>query len=314
MSKIRLGTRKSPLAMWQAHYVEDKLNKAGIEAEIVTMETKGDKILNTSIAKIGSKGVFTEELEEQLASGDIDIAVHSAKDMPSRLPEGFTLIAFTEREKVNDVLLSHQADLDIADTTKKIVLGTSSVRRRALLRLNYPHVETVDIRGNLQTRIKKMKDGLCDGIMLAYAGVHRMNMEHMIIRVFAENEFIPPVGQGCVAIEASTNLSDEKKEMVRKAVNNDDSETRLLAERAFLRKLEGGCSIPAFALAELDGDTISLTGGLVSLDGKRNLSFSAKGPRSEGAQMGAELGTRVLESGGRELLEEIRRIQAEENS
>ena len=307
--KIIIGTRKSKLAMWQTYYVQDKLNKAGIETEIVTMETKGDKILNTSIAKIGSKGVFTEELEDQLASGDIDIAVHSAKDMPSVLPEPFTLIAFTDREKPEDVLVSYQKDLDIADTTRKTVIGTSSVRRRALLKLHYPHVQTVDIRGNLQTRVQKMKDGLCDGIMLAYAGVHRMEMDDMIIEVFAPDKFVPPVGQGCVAIEATTALPEEKKEALRSCLNNEDSEVCLLAERAFLRQLEGGCSIPAFALATLDGDTIFLSGGLVSLDGSERIVSERSSKREEGETMGAELGNLILDSGGRELLAEIRSQQ-----
>ncbi|MDA3969917.1 MAG: hydroxymethylbilane synthase [Desulfobulbaceae bacterium] len=181
MTVIRVGSRKSPLAMWQTHYVEDRLKAHGLEVEIITMETKGDKILNTSIAKIGSKGVFTEELEQQLADGSIDIAVHSAKDMPSVLPDIFEIIAFTEREQSNDVLLSDNKDLDLSDPAKDITLGTSSVRRRALLKRLYPHIKTVDIRGNLQTRVAKMKNGLCDGILLAFAGVHRMDMEDMII-------------------------------------------------------------------------------------------------------------------------------------
>jgi hydroxymethylbilane synthase len=312
MTKIRIGSRKSKLAMWQTYYVEGLLKKAGIDTEIITMETKGDKILNTSIAKIGSKGVFTEELEEQLATGGIDIAVHRAKDMPSRLPGEFSLIAFTAREKANDVLLSFNPELDLDDREKKIVLGTSSVRRRALLKMHYPHVETVDIRGNLQTRARKMKEGLCDGILLAYAGVHRMEMEEMIVKIFPEDQFIPPVGQGCIAIEAADSLPKEKKEMVRKCLNNDDSETCLLAERAFLRKLEGGCSIPAYALATLAGDELTLAGGLVSLDGRRNVQSTRSGSKKEGVAMGEELGEFVLSNGGRELLAEIRRKQAEE--
>ncbi|MCL7487300.1 MAG: hydroxymethylbilane synthase [Desulfobulbaceae bacterium] len=312
MTRIRIGSRKSKLAMWQTYYVEGLLKKAGIETEIITMETKGDKILNTSIAKIGSKGVFTEELEEQLATGGIDIAVHSAKDMPSRLPGGFSLIAFTAREKANDVLLSFNPELDLDDREKKIVLGTSSVRRRALLKMHYPHVETVDIRGNLQTRARKMKEGLCDGVLLAYAGVHRMEMEEMIVKIFPEDQFIPPVGQGCIAIEAADSLPREKKEMVRKCLNNDDSETCLLAERAFLRKLEGGCSIPAYALATLAGDELTLVGGLVSLDGRRKVQSIRTGHKEEGVAMGEELGEFVLTNGGRELLAEIRRKQAEE--
>lgn len=298
--------------MWQTFYVQDKLNAAGIDTKIVTMETKGDKILNVSIAKIGSKGVFTEELEDQLADGTLDIAVHSAKDMPSQLPEGFELIAFTDREKANDVLVSYKPDLSLADTSKKIVIGTSSVRRRALLALHYPHVETIDIRGNLQTRIKKMNDGLCDGIMLAYAGVHRMDYEDMIVHTFPEDQFVPPVGQGCVAIEAAGGLSAEKRELVRACLNNPESEARLLAERAFLRKLEGGCSIPAFALATLNGDELTLTAGLVSLDGKKNIRATSSGPKAEATRIGKELGTKILADGGQEVLAEIRSQQGAE--
>lgn len=307
--KIRIGSRKSKLAMWQTYYVQEKLTRAGVDTEIITMETKGDKILDTSIAKIGSKGVFTEELEEQLANGDIDIAVHSAKDMPSVLPDGFELIAFTDREKSQDVLVSHHPDLTLDDSSKKVVIGTSSVRRRALLRLHYPHVETVDIRGNLQTRIKKMKEGLCDGILLAFAGVHRMGMESLIVEQFPVDTFVPPVGQGCVAIEAAGTLAADKKEMIRSCVNNPDSEDCLLAERAFLRCLEGGCSIPAFALATLDQETISLSGGLVSLDGLKKITSTRTGTRAEAESIGKDLGTFILGSGGRELLAEIRSMQ-----
>jgi len=295
--------------MWQTYYVQNLLTKAGVDTEIITMETKGDKILDTSIAKIGSKGVFTEELEEQLASGDIDIAVHSAKDMPSTLPGDFELIAFTDREQFEDVLVSHNPALDIEDLSRKIILGTSSVRRRALLKMHYPHVETVDIRGNLQTRIKKMKEGLCDGIMLAYAGVHRMKMDSMIIQRFPADKFVPPVGQGCVAIEAASSLPADKKDALRACLNNPESEDCLLAERAFLRCLEGGCSIPAFALATLDGDNISLSGGLVSLDGQRKITSRRSGTRSDADQIGNELGNFILNSGGRELLAEIRAEQ-----
>jgi len=307
--KVKIGSRKSKLAMWQTYYVQDKLTQAGVDTEIITMETRGDKILDTSIAKIGSKGVFTEELEEQLANGDIDIAVHSAKDMPSVLPDGFELIAFTDREKSNDVLVSHKPDLTLDDQSKKIVIGTSSVRRRALLQLHYPHVETVDIRGNLQTRIKKMKDGLCDGTLLAYAGVHRMDLESMIVQHFPVDRFVPPVGQGCVAIEAAGTLPVEKKERIRSCINNQESEDSLLAERAFLRCLEGGCSIPAFALATLEGNTLSLSGGLVSLDGTKEITSSRTGSRAEAEIIGNELGTFILGSGGKELLAEIRSQQ-----
>ena len=307
---INIGTRKSKLAMWQTYAVADQLAEAGIESQISSMETKGDKVLNVSIAKIGSKGVFTEELEVQLATGVTDIAVHSAKDMQSQLPEGFELMAFTVREKANDVLLSHDRTVDIEDSSRKIRIGTSSVRRRALLSHYYPHVEAVEMRGNLQTRIQKMKDGDCDALMLAYAGVKRMEYEDMIVAEFDTKRFIPPVGQGCIAIEAFTGLDAEKYERIRTCLNDPQTEICLLAERAYLQKLVGGCSIPAFGFATLDGDDVILTAGLSSLDGATIICKEERAPHADAALLGTRLGEYVLENGGRELLAEIHRIQA----
>jgi hydroxymethylbilane synthase len=309
MTIIRIGSRKSKLAMWQTETVAARLQKNGMETVICGMETIGDKILDTTIAKIGSKGVFTEELEAQLAGGATDIAVHSAKDMQSNLPAGFSLIAFTERERVNDVLLSVDPGFDLDDTSKRQRIGTSSVRRIALLKHYYPHLETVEMRGNLQTRIEKMKNGACDALMLAYAGVKRMDYEDMIVKIFPEADFIPPVGQGCIAVEAADTLPEEKKRMVRDCLNNAESEICLLAERAFLKKLEGGCSIPAFALAVLAEGRITLTGGLASLDGSKILKKSLTGPEVSAEKLGEQLGNYVLENGGREMLAEIRQCQ-----
>lgn len=296
--------------MWQTETVAARLQKSGIQTIICSMETKGDKILDTTIAKIGSKGVFTEELEMQLATGATDIAVHSAKDMQSTLPDGFCLIAFTERERVNDVLISIDSSFDVDDRAREIRIGTSSVRRIALLNHYYPHVLTVEMRGNLQTRIEKMKNGACDALMLAYAGVKRMGYDDMIVKVFPESDFIPPVGQGCITVEASETLPAEKKQMVRDCLNNKESEICLLAERAFLKKLEGGCSIPAFALAVLAGGQINLTGGLASLDGTKILKKSLTGPETSAEELGEYLGNLILENGGREILADIRQTQA----
>jgi hydroxymethylbilane synthase len=306
---IVIGSRKSKLAMWQTETVARALNEAGMATEICAMETKGDTILDTSIAKIGSKGVFTQELEEQLASGATDIAVHSAKDMQSQLPDGFSLIAFTCREKVNDVLISEHTSLDIEDSSKTIRIGTSSVRRRALLRHYYPHIEPVEMRGNLQTRIRKMREGACDALMLAYAGVTRMEYDDLIVKIFPEDQFVPPVGQGCIAIEASSALSEEKKIFIRNCLNDRGSETCLMAERAFLRTLEGGCSIPVFALAILDGGDVIVDGGIVSLDGRQIVRLTQRGPAGDAVRIGAELGSKVLEAGGRALLRQIKEQQ-----
>jgi len=309
MTTIKIGSRKSRLAMWQTETVAGMLNEAGMETVISSMETKGDRILDVSIAKIGSKGVFTEELEEQLQSGVTDIAVHSAKDMQSMLPEGFGLIAFTAREQVNDVLLALDKGLNLDDPKQKIRIGTSSVRRIAMLKHYYPHVQTVEMRGNLQTRIQKLRDGACDALMLAYAGVKRMEYEEMIVKIFPEDEFVPPVGQGCIAIESSDGMDAEKKAMVRACLNNPDSESCLLAERAYLRTLEGGCSIPAFGLAVLENDTLTLTVGLASLDGSIILRKTEQAPRQEAEQLGERLGHYILDNGGKEMLAEIRRHQ-----
>ena len=310
MTTITIGTRKSKLAMWQTETVAAMLQAVGIHTKISSMETIGDKVLDTSIAKIGSKGVFTEELEEQLAGGITDIAVHSAKDMQSSLPEGFELIAFTDREKVNDVLVSDDKSIDLEDTSKKVRIGTSSVRRVALLKHFYPHVEAVEMRGNLQTRIRKMRDGDCDALMLAYAGVKRMEYDDLIVKIFDEEQFVPPVGQGCIAIEAATSLDGDKLEKIRACLNNSKSEACLLAERAYLKALEGGCSIPAFGLAKLSEQTITLTVGLVSLDGTRILRKTVSGAVESATSLGEEAGEYILENGGREMLAEIRSQQA----
>ncbi|EMR04198.1 hydroxymethylbilane synthase [Cesiribacter andamanensis] len=304
---IRIGTRGSMLALWQAHYVADLLKAGGLETELVTIETRGDKILDVSIAKIGSKGVFTEEIEEQLAQGTIDIAVHSAKDMQSELPEGFSLIAFTEREKVNDVIISHRSDLELDNPDKPLVLGTSSTRRVATLKKYYPHARPVSVRGNLQTRIRKMEEGACDALLLAYAGVHRMGYGSLILRHLPVDEFIPPVGQGSVAIEVHAQLDAQKRERIRQLVNHPLTETRLLAERAYLRRLQGGCSVPVYALAQLgEGDTVSIRGGVISLDGQERIDLSLSGPTAEAERLGTALAEQVLAAGGERILKQIR--------
>lgn len=307
---ITIGTRKSKLAMWQTETVAGYLHEHGMSTRIHSMETIGDRILDTSIAKIGSKGVFTAELEEQLASGATDIAVHSAKDMQSQLPEGFVLIAFTAREKVNDVLLGTDRTIEIIDPSRPLVVGTSSVRRRAFLRHYYPHVQIVEMRGNLQTRIRKLEEGHCDALILAYAGVTRMGYDNLILKEFDTGQFVPPVGQGCIAIEAAAALAPEKIEKIRQCLNNPISEICLLAERAFLKKLEGGCSIPAFGHAVLEGEELTLTAGLASLDGTKILRVTEKGAADDPAGLGMRVGEQILASGGRQMLAEIRRAQA----
>lgn len=302
MEKIRIGTRRSKLALWQAEHIAEKLQAAGLQTELVLMETKGDKIQDVAISKIGSKGVFTEELEQKLADGEIDIAVHSAKDMQSRLPANFEIIAFTEREKINDVIVS-ESEIDLQNPD--LVLGTSSTRRVALFKHFYPHVRSVEVRGNLQTRIDKMRKGLCDGLVLAYAGVHRMGYDDMIRYELSDDEFIPAVGQGSIAVESHSSLSGEKQQAIRRLVNDPNTEKRLLAERAYLARLEGGCSIPVFALARISGQQIKIEGGIISLDGKKIIvkSFAGDDPKA----LGNQLANAVLQAGGDKILAEIKK-------
>ena len=307
--KIKIGTRGSKLALWQAYYVQTKLQAKNIDTEIILIDTKGDQILDRALSKIGSKGVFTEELEDQLRSGEIDIAVHSAKDLQSELADDLEIIAFTERESVRDVLVSFKKELSIS-SGKSFVVGTSSTRRVAMLKHYYPHIEIVDMRGNLQTRLRKLEEGQCDAIVLAYAGVHRMGYDELIIEELSTAEFTPPVGQGCVAIEAAKNLSEDKRLIIRELINDETTEKCLLAERAYLRKLQGGCSIPSFGwcISEEKNGVLELemTAGIVSLDGQTIVRKYSKRPADQAERLGEELAQEVLENGGAEILREIR--------
>ena len=300
---IKIGTRGSKLALWQANHIADLLQHAGIQSEIVIINTKGDKILDRSLAKIGSKGVFTEELEDALRSGEIDIAQHSAKDVQSHLPEDLELIAFTSRENAGDVVVSFNKDFSLTGSGK---IGTSSVRRVAFFKKYYPNLEVVDMRGNLQTRMEKMKNGAADALALAYAGVHRMGYEEMIVANLQTDQFIPPVGQGSVAIEASKKMLSRLKEVLRSIINDPFTETCLIAERAFLKELNGGCSIPAFCHAQQVNGEILLTGGLISVDGSKLIKFEEKGNPQNGVALGINLAKKVLNAGGDIILRDIR--------
>ncbi|MFD2932472.1 hydroxymethylbilane synthase [Spirosoma flavum] len=304
---IRIGTRSSRLAVWQAEYIQTLLQKEGLTSELVLIETKGDLVLDRSLAKIGSKGVFTQELEDQLRAGTIDIAVHSAKDLPSSLPSDLHLIAFTEREPASDVLVSRNKSLSLGGG-EAFRIGTSSTRRVAMLRHYCPHITTVDMRGNLQTRLRKLDEGQCDALLLAYAGVHRMGYDDLIVERLPVAEFTPAVGQGSIAIEASIpSLDTHVSKTIIRLVNHEPTAACLRAERAFLARLEGGCSIPSFALAQwTDEKTISLTGGLVSLDGNQLLRETFVGASEEAPLLGHSLAEAILARGGDELLLQIR--------
>lgn len=302
---IRIGTRGSKLALWQANHIADLIKPSGVRTQIVPIETKGDKILDVSIAKIGSKGVFTEEIEAKLLEGSIDIAVHSAKDLSSYMPDELELIAFTERETVNDVVISNDKDFKL--DSNGIVLGTSSTRRVAFVRHFYPNAKTVSIRGNLQTRLAKLEAGECDALILAFAGVHRMGYDHLITERIETSYFVPPVGQGTIAVQCHKKLPFEKKEIIDRWVNHVETENCVRAERAFLKTLQGGCSIPSFGYAWMEGPLVTLKAGIISLDGSEVIKIKRSAPVEEGKDLGKSIANEVLAKGGDRILTEIKR-------
>jgi len=305
MKKLfRIGTRGSKLALWQAEYVANLIKPSGYETEIVPIETKGDKILNVSIAKIGSKGVFTEEIEEKLLDGSIDIAVHSAKDLSSEIDDELELVAFTERELANDVLISTNKEISLKSGNFKV--GTSSTRRVAFLKHFFPSVTPVNIRGNLQTRLKKLEAGECDALLLEYAGVHRMGYDALIVEKIETSYFVPSVGQGSIAIECHKKLSFQKKEILERWVNHPETEACIRAERAFLKAIQGGCSIPVFGYAHLEGPLVTLKGGIISLDGQQVIKAKHSGPIEDVKELGEAVAHEVLTNGGATILQSIK--------
>ncbi len=302
-NNIRIGTRNSALALWQANHIGRLLEAAGMTYELVAISTIGDKILDRSLSKIGAKGVFTEELEAMLRTGDIDIAQHSAKDLPSTLADDLPLIAFTEREAAHDVVLSLNSAIRLGQSAS-LRIGTSSTRRRAFLAHHFPQHDAVEMRGNLQTRLEKLKNGDCDAMLLAFAGVHRMEMESFIVEHLPLDTYVPAVGQGSVAIQCSTGLASQVREAIRLACNHPDTERCILAERSLLAQLDGGCSVPVYGHAKLVNGQINLQAGVLSLSGDKQMESSATG--IEPQLIGTQVANELISQGAQRLLKEIR--------
>ena len=306
---LRIGTRGSKLALWQADFVAEKLLKAKVTSEIVIIETKGDIILDKSLSKIGSKGIFTEELEQQLRTNDIDIAVHSAKDLSSEIVEDLAIIAFMEREMANDVLISLNPTISL-DKNPEITVGTSSTRRLATLRHFYPHIKTVEMRGNLQTRMEKLKNNTgesrCDAIILAYAGVNRMNYNDFIVQMLDLEQFTPAVGQGSVAIQVAKNIPLRKRNLLANTLNHQPTNICIAVERAFLRTLQGGCSVPVFGYCEILDNQLHFTGGIISLDGQKIIKKTQTNSFNNAQKLGIDVANVLLAEGAGEILREIK--------
>lgn len=299
---IKIGTRNSQLALWQAHWVGKQLEAVGFQYELVAIASKGDQILDRSLAKIGSKGVFTEELEEMLRNGEIHIAQHSAKDLPSTLPADLELIAFTPREQAHDVLLSANPNFDIDQSPA--IIGSSSTRRRAFMQHYFPQHGLVDMRGNLQTRLEKLLNGACDAMLLAYAGVHRMGMENYIVKHFSLDSFTPAVGQGSVAVQAATSLDTKLSAQIRQACNHAASEDCILAERTMLSILDGGCSVPVYGHAVRINQMISLRAGVLELDGSQHLQVEMTS--QDPVELGKKVAHELISQGANDLLKKIK--------
>ncbi|MCS7029148.1 MAG: hydroxymethylbilane synthase [Bacteroidia bacterium] len=266
--KYRIGTRGSALALWQANYVLEKLKKHGLDAELVIIQTKGDKIQDIALSKIGSKGVFTQELEQALRNKEIDLAVHSAKDVPTNISEDLPIIAFTERECPADVLVSHK---NVNLERDELVIGTSSTRRAAFLKRYYPQHKVAEVRGNVQTRIKKLEQGQFDALLMAFAGIHRLGYDSYIQSILPIEQFVPAAGQGALAIQMLASHPDQ--ELLKKILHHTDTGICVQAERLILQQLGGGCSVPIFAYAQYQKGEIFLQAGIISLEGK-NMAYA----------------------------------------
>ncbi len=303
--KIRVGSRDSILAMWQTQFVIEQLQQVtdAYEFEIVSLKTKGDKILDVSLAKIGDKGLFTKELEVGLLQGEIDFAVHSMKDMPTVLPEGLQISSLLKRHNPADVLISDKYQ-SFAELPQGAKVGTSSLRRKAQLLHARPDLDIHDLRGNLQTRMRKMQEENFDGIILAAAGVERLDWHDKITEELSYDICLPAVSQGVIGVE--TRVDDSEIIALVQLVHDVQTASCVTAERALLKSLEGGCQIPIGAYAQLEGDTVVLQGLVGSLDGKTIIRDEISGPAAQSEQLGQQLAQRLSEQGGQAILEEIR--------
>lgn len=303
---LRIATRKSPLALWQAEFVKSELlrHHPGLQVELVPMTTRGDKLLDTPLAKVGGKGLFVKELESAMLDGLADIAVHSMKDVPMELPQGLGLDVICKREDPSDAFVSNSFH-SLAQMPNSSVIGTSSLRRQCQVRAAFPHLQVRELRGNVNTRLAKLDSGEYDAIILASAGLIRLNMGHRITQKLSSDISLPAGGQGAVGIECRTN--DSKTKQLLAPLNHIDSATCVLAERATNRHLQGGCQVPIACFAELeqDGTTLSLRGLVGSVNGSHILIAQAQGHRDNPEELGVQVAKDLLSQGAEKILAEV---------
>ena len=304
---IRIGSRKSQLALVQTYWVREELRKSfpNINFEIRAISTQGDKILDVALAKIGDKGLFTKELELGMINHEIDFAVHSLKDLPTNLPEGLVLAAITERENPADALVVNDKynKLQIDTLPIDAIIGTSSLRRLAQLRNKYPHFNFKDVRGNLNTRIAKLDAGEYDALILAVAGLKRLNMNDRIHQVIPSNISLYAVGQGALGIECRAD--DEELISLLKAIEHPETRVCCLAERSLLRTLEGGCQVPIGVSTKIIDNKLTLMGVVASVNGQRLVKDTIIGTIEDAEQIGFLLAESLRQKGGQEILDAI---------
>ena len=301
---IIIGTRSSKLALWQADYIARRLREKhpSLIVEEKRMTTKGDRILDAPLAKIGGKGLFTKELETAMLAGEIDIAVHSLKDMPTEVPEGLVITAITERYDPGDAVVSPRYQT-LAALPPGARVGTSSLRRRAQLLAARPDLTLFDLRGNVNTRLEKLDAGEYDAIILAVAGLKRLGFGDRITEVLPRALCLPAVGQGALAIEA--RRGDHEVRNLVDFLRDEAMTDCAAAERAFLETVEGGCQVPVGVYATVDGDQLSVEAVIASLDGRQSFRDTRIGPRQEAKELGRELANVLLDAGGIEILHGI---------
>jgi hydroxymethylbilane synthase len=304
LQELRIGTRGSQLALYQANWVKEKLVQVHphLKVTLIKIKTTGDKIQDAPLAKIGGKGLFVKEIEGALMQRGIDLAVHSIKDVPAELPKGLHLSAITKREDPRDVFISKDGTL-LKNLPQGAKIGTSSLRRQAQLLHFRDDFEMIPLRGNLDTRLKKLKTMNLDGIILAYAGVKRLGLEERITEIIPTEISLPAIGQGALGIE--TRMEDEEVEEKIRFLNDPPSAIAISSERAFLKKLGGGCQVPIAAFGQIVGSTLQIDGMVGTIDGKRLVRNHLEGPVEEAESLGFKLAEVLLSKGAEEILEEV---------
>jgi hydroxymethylbilane synthase len=303
---IKIGTRGSQLALYQAELTKSSLENKfpDLIFEIAVIQTKGDKILDVAISKIGDKGLFTKEIENALLDESVDIAVHSLKDLPTTLPDGLKLGAVLERGEFRDALVS-KSGRKLYELTGNEVIATSSLRRKASLMRYNNSLNIIDIRGNVNTRLKKMEEGYCDALIMAAAGLQRLELDSYITEIINPEVIIPAASQGIIAIESRDG--DKRTSELLAAINHLPTWNAGMAERSFLRTVEGGCQVPVGCFSYINGDIFFLTGFVASMDGSVYLLETENGPVTEPHEIGVKLAHRLLDRGAGEIMDEIRK-------